>query len=143
LGTALDVCRSHLGYRAHKPKFAVAQSPRRHGRPYEPGPLDDRSPGYTYEYRRLWVEDDIAKFFEGGPNPFSGGTSEKDIQDGLGVWRDDIAQLFEGVANPFSGEASGKYIQDGFGVWRDDFDECFERPNWRTGEHGELYMVNP
>jgi hypothetical protein len=144
-GTALEVCRSYLGYRANKPKFAVAQSPTRHGRPYKPGPLDDLSPAYTFEYRRLWVEDDIAKFFEGGPNPFtSGETPGNDIKNGFEAWRDDVAKLSEGGLHPFvSGETSGKYIQDGFGVWRDDFDENFERPNWRTGEDGKFYMVNP
>jgi hypothetical protein len=93
--TVLEVCRSHLDYRANKPRFAVAQSPRRNGRRYGPGPHDDRCPGYTFEYRRLWVEDDIARFFEGGSNPFSGDSSGKFIQAGFGVWRDDFDESFE------------------------------------------------
>jgi hypothetical protein len=46
-------------------------------------------------YSRKWVKDDIAAFFDGGPNPFVGEKEPSLIQDGFGLIRDDYDDSHE------------------------------------------------
>lgn len=71
----LEICRNELHWSAGQPKLTI-------GRRREEGP---------FLTRRLWIEEEIADFFDGkGHNPFAGGNSENSIQLGYGTIRDDL-----------------------------------------------------
>ncbi|KAK4500387.1 hypothetical protein PRZ48_008576 [Zasmidium cellare] len=69
----LEKCKNELHWTARNPKLTIAHQ--------EGGALDSR---------KLWVEEDIANFFRGQPNPFDGMLAGNWIQLGFGVLRDDF-----------------------------------------------------
>jgi hypothetical protein len=88
----LEVCRADFRYRANRPEFSVGQCC---GEVEYLKRCDQSDPGRPVRYSRKWVKDDIAAFFDGGPNPFVGEKEPSLIQDGFGLIRDDYDDSHE------------------------------------------------
>jgi hypothetical protein len=92
----LEVCREHFGFQAHQPEFSVGQCcddvDSEHAS--DDGEVDI-DPGHPAPYRRKWVKDEIAAFFDGGLNPFVGEKDPAFIQETFGVIRDDFDDSYE------------------------------------------------
>ncbi|KAH8812181.1 hypothetical protein F5884DRAFT_304576 [Xylogone sp. PMI_703] len=57
------------------------------------------TPGYS-PYRKIWIQDEVARFLDGGHNPFIGMHSRNRIQLGFGTVRDDFDDTFEKPHEP-------------------------------------------
>ena len=93
----LEQFKSRLNYTGGKPDITIA-----------------KSQGENVS-RKVWIRDEVARFLDGGHNPFTGGLNGNEIQWGFGTVRDDYD---ESVEEPWEPDRR-MHVQISPGVWEE------------------------